>query len=150
MAKLLGELAERFGQPAVLGELLAGVLLGTSVLGLVHHDEEVIHLLAELGVVLLLFEIGLETNLKRLMAVGSAALMVASVGVVVPFALGVLVARLLGVDMLASVVAGAALTATSVGITARVMSDLGRLNDPEGQVVLGAAVIDDVMGLIIL
>jgi Kef-type K+ transport system membrane component KefB len=150
MAKLLGEIAERFGQPAVLGELVAGVILGTSVLGLVDPHQEIVHLLAELGVVLLLFEIGLETKLERLLAVGSAALTVAVVGVVVPFALGVLVARWLGADTLASLVAGAALTATSVGITARVLSDLGRLNDPEGQVILGAAVIDDVIGLIIL
>jgi Kef-type K+ transport system membrane component KefB len=149
-AKLLGELAERFGQPAVLGELLAGVILGTSLLGLVDPADEIVHLLAELGVVLLLFEIGLETDLKRLLSVGSAAFAVAIVGVVLPFALGVLVARWFGVDGLASLVAGAALTATSVGITARVFSDLGRLQDPEGQVVLGAAVIDDVLGLIIL
>jgi Kef-type K+ transport system membrane component KefB len=150
LAKLLGELAERLGQPAVLGELLAGVLLGASLLGLVDPGHEIVHLLAELGVVLLLFEIGLETDLRRLLAVGSVALTVAAVGVAVPFALGVLVARSLGADTLASLVVGAALTATSVGITARVLSDLGRLNDPEGQVVLGAAILDDVMGLIIL
>ena len=149
-AKLLGELAERIGQPAVLGELLAGVLLGSSALGIVDHDQEVVRLLAELGVVLLLFEIGLETRLARLLEVGSAALVVACVGVAVPMALGVPVARALGVDPLASLVIGASLTATSVGITARVLSDLGRLQDPEGQIVLGAAVIDDVIGLIIL
>jgi Kef-type K+ transport system membrane component KefB len=149
-AKLLGELAERIGQPAVLGELVAGVLLGPSVLGLVDHDQEMIHLLSELGVVLLLFEIGLVTNLRRLLAVGPTAFMVANVGVVLPFGLGTLVARALGADPIASLVAGAALTATSVGITARVLSDLGRLEDPEGEVVLGAAVIDDVIGLIIL
>jgi Kef-type K+ transport system membrane component KefB len=149
-AKLMGELAERIGQPAVLGELLAGVILGTSVLGVVRHDEEIVHLLAELGVVILLFEIGLETDLKKLLAVGSAAFMVACVGVVLPFGLGFGVAVALGLSTIAALVAGAALTATSVGITARVLSDLGRLNDPEGQVVLGAAVIDDVIGLIIL
>jgi Kef-type K+ transport system membrane component KefB len=149
-AKLLGEIAERLGQPAVLGEILAGVILGSSLLGLVDPADEIVHLLAELGVVLLLFEIGLETDLRRLLSVGWTAFAVAVVGVVVPFALGVLVARALGADGLASLVAGAALTATSVGITARVFSDLGRLHDPEGQVVLGAAVIDDVLGLIIL
>jgi Kef-type K+ transport system membrane component KefB len=109
-----------------------------------------VHLLAELGIVLLLFEIGLETDLARLLSVGRAAFAVATVGVVVPFALGVFVARWLGADHLASLVAGAALTATSVGITARVFSDLGRLRDPEGQVVLGAAVVDDVIGLVVL
>jgi Kef-type K+ transport system membrane component KefB len=149
-AKLLGELAERIGQPAVIGELLAGVVLGSSVLGIVNPGDEMIHLLAELGVVILLFEIGLETDLRRLLAVGPAAGTVAIVGVVLPFGLGLLVSLGLGVDTLTSLVAGAALTATSVGITARVLADLGRLQDPEGQVVLGAAVIDDVLGLIIL
>jgi Kef-type K+ transport system membrane component KefB len=149
-AKLFGELAERVGQPAVLGELLAGVVLGASVLGVVDPETEMVHLLAELGVVILLFEIGLETDLKRLMAVGSSAAMVAFAGVVLPFGLGFGVALLLGLDTIAALVAGAALTATSVGITARVLADLGRLDDPEGQVVLGAAVIDDVIGLIIL
>jgi len=149
-AKIFGELTERIGQPAVLGELVAGVVLGSSVLGIVHPEEEMIHLLAELGVVILLFQIGLATDLKRLLSVGSAAATVALVGVVVPFGLGYLVAHALGLPPIASVVAGATLTATSVGITARVLSDVGRLNDLESQVVLGAAVIDDVLGLIIL
>jgi Kef-type K+ transport system membrane component KefB len=149
-AKLLGELAERIGQPAVLGELLAGVLLGGSVLGVLDPHVEVIHLLAEIGVILLLFEIGLETNLVRFMRVGPAALAVALTGVVVPFALGYLTCTALGLPAVPSVVCAAALTATSVGITARVLSDLGRLHDPEGQVIIGAAVIDDIIGLIIL
>ncbi|HSJ09939.1 MAG TPA: cation:proton antiporter [Longimicrobiales bacterium] len=149
-AKLLGELAEKVGQPAVLGELLAGVLLGSSVLGVLDPNVEVIHLLAEVGVVLLLFQIGLETNLPRLLKVGTAAAAVAVTGVVVPFVLGYLVALALGLGTLPAVVCGAALTATSVGITARVLSDLGRLQEPESQIVLGAAVIDDIIGLIIL
>lgn len=149
-AKLLGEVAERLGQPAVLGELVAGVLLGSSLLGIVDPGNEVLHLLAELGVVILLFEIGLETDLKRLVAVGPAASVVAVVGVAAPFGLGLLVSQAFGLPTLPSLVVGAALTATSVGITARVLSDLGRLDDPEGQIVLGAAVIDDVLGLIIL
>ena len=149
-AKLLGELAERIGQPAVLGELLAGVLLGASVLDVVHHDDHVIHLLAEIGVIVLLFEIGLETDLRRLIQVGAASSLTAVVGVVAPFGLGYLVAVWFGLDTLVAVVIGASLTATSVGITARVLSDLGRLQDPESQIVLGAAVIDDVIGLIIL
>ena len=149
-AKLLGELAEKIGQPAVLGELLAGVLLGSSVLGLLDPTVEVIHLLAELGVVLLLFQIGLETNLSRLLQVGLASTLVAIVGVVVPFVGGYAVAAALGLDVLPAVVCGAALTATSVGITARVLSDLGRLQEPESQIVLGAAVIDDIIGLVIL
>jgi Kef-type K+ transport system membrane component KefB len=149
-AKVLGELAERIGQPAVLGELLAGVLLGVSVLGILDPGTEVIHLLAEVGVVLLLFQIGLETNLGSLLKVGGASAAVALVGVVLPFVSGYAVASALGMDTLPAIVAGAALTATSVGITARVLSDLGRLQEPESQIVLGAAVIDDIIGLIIL
>jgi Kef-type K+ transport system membrane component KefB len=149
-AKILGELAERIGQPAVIGELVAGVLLGPSVIGFVDPTLPSLHLMAEIGVVLLLFGIGLETDLKRLISVGGAAFTVAVVGVVLPFALGFWVARYFGMDVIPATVAGAALTATSVGITARVFSDLGRLQSTEGQIVLGAAVIDDVIGLIIL
>ena len=156
-AKLLGVLAQRVGQPAVLGELLAGVLVGASVLGWVdagnaekHGEHEVLHVFAEIGVVLLLFQIGLETDLTKLLQVGGAAAMVAAVGVALPFALGYGVCRLLGQSNLVAVVAGASLTATSVGITARVLADLGRLQEPESQIILGAAVIDDVIGLIIL
>jgi len=101
-------------------------------------------------VVLLLFSIGLETDLKRLMSVGGAAFTVAIVGVLLPFGAGFGVARALGIELLPAIVAGAALTATSVGITARVLSDLGQLHSVEGQIVLGAAVIDDVIGLVIL
>lgn len=149
-AKVLGELAERIGQPAVLGELLAGVLVGGSILGIVDPSDPVIHLLAEIGVVILLFEIGLETDVKRLLRVGGSSAAVAAVGVVLPFALGYFTMTMLGQAQLPAVVAGAALTATSVGITARVLSDLGRLHEVESQIVLGAAVIDDVIGLIIL
>lgn len=149
-AKLLGELAERIGQPAVVGELLAGVILGPSVVGFVDPALPPLHLIAEIGVVLLLFGIGLETDLRRLLSVGGAAFTVAVVGVLLPFALGYVVSRALGLDLLPGIVAGAALTATSVGITARVFSDLGRLKSVEGQIVLGAAVIDDVIGLVIL
>jgi Kef-type K+ transport system membrane component KefB len=149
-AKLLGELAERIGQPAVIGELLAGVLLGPSVIGFVDPTLPALHLFAEIGVVLLLFPIGLETDLKKLLSVGGAAMTVACVGVLLPFVSGYVVSRALGLDLLPSIVAGAALTATSVGITARVFSDLGKLQSVEGQIVLGAAVIDDVIGLIIL
>jgi Kef-type K+ transport system membrane component KefB len=149
-AKACGWLAQRIGQPAVLGELIAGVILGGSVLKVVDFHDPVIHFLAELGVVILLFEIGLETDLRKLLAAGPASTVVALVGVALPFALGYGVCRWWGLDNLVSIVAGAALTATSVGITARVLSDLGRLQEPESQIVLGAAVIDDVIGLIIL
>lgn len=148
--KLLGVLAQRIKQPAVVGELIAGVLLGGSVLGIVDPNDPVIHSIAELGVLILLFEIGLHTDLKSLMKVGNSALLVALVGVVLPFGLGYWVAHALGLAIIPSIVAGAALTATSIGISARTLSDLGRLNTQEGQIVLGAAVLDDIIGLVIL
>lgn len=160
-AKLLGELAERIGQPAVLGELIAGVLLGGSVLGVVPTEGaagDVVHAFAELGVVLLLFEIGLETDLREMFRVGPASLSVASVGVVLPFLLGFLYWAYVphagsegGTDLTtAAIFVGATLTATSVGITARVLSDLKQMNSQEAKIIIGAAVIDDVLGLVIL
>jgi Kef-type K+ transport system membrane component KefB len=148
--KLFGELAQRIGQPAVLGELIAGVLLGGSAFGLFDPTDPVLHAMSELGVLILLFQIGLHTDLRSLAKVGSTALFAGTVGVVVPFAGGIAVAKLMGIDTLPSIVIGAALTATSIGISARVLSDLGQLKTPEGQVVIGAAVFDDVVGLIIL
>jgi Kef-type K+ transport system membrane component KefB len=148
--KLLGELAQRLGQPAVLGELIAGVLLGGSVLGLVDPANPVIATLAELGVIVLLFAIGMETELASLMRVGSAATTVAVAGVAVPMTLGYFAATALGLTQVQALVCGAALCATSVGITARVLSELGWLDTSEGRVILGAAVIDDIIGLIIL
>jgi Kef-type K+ transport system membrane component KefB len=149
-AKLFGEIAERIGQPAVLGEMAAGVLLGPSLLGLVDPNSQIIHIMAEVGVVVLLFSIGLETQLKQLLKVGGTSMMVALTGVLLPFAGGFAVSLLLGLTNPQAIVMGAALTATSVGITARVLGDLGRLKHSDGQVILGAAVIDDVIGLVIL
>ncbi|WP_435020380.1 cation:proton antiporter [Tundrisphaera sp. TA3] len=149
-AKFFGALARACGQPSVLGELVAGVVIGSSALGFVDPKMDVIHLMAELGVILLLFAIGLETDLAKLLKVGGSSAAVAAVGVALPFALGYGACRLVGLGNLASIVAGASLTATSVGITARVLSDLGRMQEPESQIVLGAAVIDDIIGLIIL
>jgi len=148
-AKLFGELAERVGQPAVLGELLAGILLGPSVLGLVPLADSIFEL-AEIGVVLLLFEVGLETNLEDLVRVGAPAMSVALAGMVLPFAGGYAVTLALGHGSLTATFVGAALTATSIGITARVLSELGVLKTREGQIILGAAVADDVLGLVIL
>ena len=148
-AKLFGGLAERMGQPAVLGELVAGILLGSSVLGLVPLSDA-IFVLAEIGVVLLLFEVGLETNLEDLVRVGAPALAVALAGMLLPFAGGYLVSRALGYETLTATFVGAALTATSIGITARVLSELEVLATREGQIILGAAVADDVLGLVIL
>jgi len=148
--KLLGEIAQRFRQPSVLGELIAGVVLGGSVLGVVDPTDPVIATLAQLGVVVLLFEIGLETELAALIRVGRTATTVAAAGVVLPFTLGYFAAGALGLGQIPALVCGAALCATSVGISARVLSDLGWLDSNEGRVILGAAVIDDIIGLIIL
>jgi Kef-type K+ transport system membrane component KefB len=148
-AKLAGEAMERIGQTAVLGELLAGVIIGPGVLGVVH-ESEVLHALAELGVLILLFEVGLESDLGDLLRAGLQATLVALVGVAAPFAVGYGVMHALGATTLVAVFVGATLTATSVGITARVLADLGRLQDTAAKVVLGAAVVDDILGLIIL
>ncbi len=156
-AKLGGALAELLGQPAVLGELLAGIALGAlpavgvQDLAYMAHDPT-IEALAEIGVILLLFEVGLSTRLADLMEVGTSAFLVATIGVVVPMVLGWLAGRWLLPDShpYVAVFLGATLCATSVGITARVLSDMGRIANPEGQIILGAAVIDDVMGLLVL
>jgi Kef-type K+ transport system membrane component KefB len=150
-AKLLGALAQRFGQPAVLGELIAGVVLGGSVFGLLDPAQPVIAALAELGVIVLLFEIGLDTDLRRMAKVAGAATTVGLVGVILPLVLGyAAVSGVLGLERIPALVCAAALTATSVGISARVLSDIGQLGSREGQVVLGAAVLDDIVGLIVL
>lgn len=149
-AKAFGEIAERLGQPAVLGELVGGVVIGVSGLQLVNPHDVTIHLLSELGVILLLFLIGLETDLKKLMEVGGSATAVAVVGVLLPFVGGTAFGHFLQLGVMVSMFLGASLTATSVGITARVLSDLGHLKDDESQVILGAAVVDDIIGLVLL
>ena len=148
-AKVAGEGMERIGQTAVLGELLTGVIIGPGVLGLVH-ESEALHALAELGVLVLLFEVGLASDLGDLLRAGIQAALVALVGVVAPFAVGFGIMQGLGYSALVAVFVGATLTATSVGITARVLADLGQLQDAAARVVLGAAVVDDILGLLIL
>src|SRR3990172_7269542 len=156
-AKLGGDVAVRIGQPAVLGELLAGVALGNAhLLGVrlftgIAHDPAIITL-AGIGVLILLFEVGLEETVAHMLQVGVTAALVAVAGVVAPFALGWLVGMWLLPDASGYVHAflGATLCATSVGITARVLQDLGRSQTRESRGILGAAVIDDVLGLIIL
>ena len=153
VAKAAAELAERMRVPAVLGEILAGVLIGPSVLGWVDLTDSrgvSLSMLAEIGVLLLLLQVGMEMDLRELGKVGTASLSVAIVGVVVPFATGLGVALAFGTSTNTAVFIGAALTATSVGITARVFGDLRALATTEARVVLGAAVADDVLGLIIL
>ncbi|MBJ7367146.1 MAG: cation:proton antiporter [Ilumatobacteraceae bacterium] len=149
VAKLAAELAERIRVPAVLGEIIAGLALGPSVLGLVN-PSDALKVLAELGVIVLLVQVGLEMDLVELRRVGRASLSVAVIGVVLPMGAGVVAGHALGETMNASLFLGAALAATSVGITARVFGDLRALSSTEARIVLGAAVADDVLGLIIL
>lgn len=148
-AKLAAEVAERIGVPTVVAEILAGVAVGPSALGLVGSDE-VLRVVGEIGVLLLLLDVGLEMDLRELGAVGRASVAVAVVGVVLPMAGGVAVASLMGHGGNTGLFIGAALTATSVGITARVFGDLRALATVEARTVLGAAVADDVLGLVIL
>lgn len=158
IASKLGTLVEKIGQPPVLGELCAGIVLGAlglagfSLFNEMKHNE-FIGFLAELGVVILLFQIGLETNITKMRQVGLQAFLVAIVGVVVPFVLGAYVVGpsfFPGQSMNTYLFLGATLTATSVGITARVFKDKEATQRREAQIVLGAAVIDDVLGLLIL
>ena len=154
----LGGLAfERLGQSPVLGELLAGVFLGNLGLLGVHGLDAIrqlpgIDLLAQIGVLFLLFRVGLETEVGKMLAVGASSFLVAILGVVAPMVLGFFVTRAFypGHHALGNWFVGATLCATSVGITARVLADLGRASSVEGRIVLGAAVIDDVLGLLVL
>jgi len=157
VAKLGGEFFERMNQPAVLGELVFGVIIGN--LGMVGLDwidrVEIHHLLsgvAEVGVILLLFEVGLESDIDELVKVGGSAMLVAMLGVVAPMALGYGVSLLFLTDAAwyVHLFVAATLAATSVGITARVLKDMGKMNTSEARIILGAAVIDDVLGLIVL
>ncbi|PZV08030.1 MAG: sodium:proton antiporter [Leptolyngbya sp.] len=182
-AKIGGELCARVNLPAVLGELIGGVVVGVSAMHLIVFPEasgevqsllmnlvgmttgqapsdllrvfqgesEVISVLAELGVIILLFEIGLESDLKELIRVGPQAAVVAVVGVVAPFAAGTAgLIAIFGIDTIPAVFAGAALTATSIGITAKVLAEMQKLSSREGQIIIGAAVLDDVLGIIVL
>ena len=157
VAKLGGEFFERFGQPSVLGELIGGIVLGNLVIVGFQGAEtlktnDTIAALAELGVIILLFEVGLESDLKEMMEVGWSSLLVAILGVVAPFILGWGVSAYFipNEGRLGHIFIGAILCATSVGITARVFKDLGKLATREARIILGAAVIDDVLGLLIL
>ncbi len=157
-AKIGGYFFNRIGQPTVLGELIAGVIIGNLVLltgwdGLSFlRTNEYISILAEIGVIILLFEVGLEENIKNMLKVGTSSFLVACIGVIFPFFLGYACGKILLPGRFNSVYIfiGATLTATSVGITARVLRDLRKVNTKEGRIILGAAVIDDILGLIIL
>ena len=182
-AKVGGELCARLNLPAVLGELVGGVVVGVSALHLIvfpegpemptsalmniiqmtahlnpeslqlvfNGESEALSVLAELGVIILLFEIGLESDLKELIRVGPQAAVVAVIGVVVPFVAGTAgLILFFGVGTIPAVFAGAALTATSIGITAKVLAEMQQLSSKEGQIIIGAAVLDDVLGIIVL
>ncbi len=183
-SKIGGELCSRINLPAVLGELVGGVIIGVSALnflvfpegGLLAEDSVIIHflewtanltpgtaevtfdsisevisVLSELGVIILLFEIGLESDLKELIKVGPSAAIVAVAGVVTPFSLGTAgLVYLFNIPLIPAVFAGAALTATSIGITAKVLAEIGKLGSKEGQIIIGAAVLDDILGIIVL
>jgi len=157
IAKLGGEFFERIKQPAVLGELIGGIIAGNlALVGFMGFEplkaNAVIGALAEIGVIILLFEVGLESNAGEMLEVGWSALLVAVAGVIAPFFLGWGVAAyfLPGEATLGHIFIGATLCATSVGITARVLKDMGKLQAREARIILGAAVIDDVLGLLIL
>lgn len=149
-ARLVGEFVAYFNVPSVIGELLAGIIIGPSLLGWVALTEPV-QLLAQIGIVLLLFEVGLETDIGKLTSAGGKALSVAVIGVVLPFAFGYIISYyFFGFSLLASLLIGSTLTATSIGITLRVLQDLKKHNTHESQIILGAAVIDDIIGIVLL
>jgi Kef-type K+ transport system membrane component KefB len=148
-AKLFGELMERIRQPAIVGEILAGAIIGPSVLGWIQPNE-VLTALSELGVMFLLFRVGLEVKSSELMQVGGTAFMVALLGVLAPMAMGWTIMRAWGYPQIESVFVGAAMVATSVGITAQVLASKGLLHLRTAKIILGAAVIDDILGLIVL
>jgi len=149
-ARLFAELAVRLKTPSVIGELFAGIVIGPSIFGWIE-PVEALKLMAEIGIILLLFEVGLGTDIKRLVNSGTKSIMVAVVGFLAPLLFGFLIGYLLiGLSLLESLFIGGTLTATSIGITVRVLTDLKINNSHQGQVVLGAAVLDDVLGVMLL
>ena len=148
-AKLGAEIFERLGQPGIVGEILAGIIIGPSVLGWIAPNE-VLTALADLGVMFLLFRVGLEVKSSELMRVGGTALIVATMGVVLPFLAGWAILSASGASRIEGIFVGAAMVATSVGITAQVLAQKGLLRLTASRIILGAAIIDDVLGLIVL
>lgn len=148
-AKLLAELFEKFGQPGIVGEILAGIIVGPSMLNLIAPDN-LLTALADLGAMFLLFHVGLEVKASELMKVGGTATLVAVLGVIVPQVLGWAILRAYGASQIEAIFVGAAMVATSVGITAQVLAGKGLLQHKASQIILAAAVIDDVLGLLVL
>lgn len=150
VGRIIGDFFNKFGLPSVLGEILAGVILGSSVLGIIEVNEA-IKVLAEIGIILLLFQVGLEADFHQLKRVGFFAFIVAVVGAATPMFLGTVISYyFLNLSLATSLFIGGTLTATSIGITVKVISELGRLNERFAQIVLGAAVLDDIIGVIVL
>lgn len=148
-AKIMAELFERLRQPAVAGEIMAGIIIGPSLLNLAA-PSEITSILAEIGVIFLLFTVGLETKPAAIFKVGKSAAVVAVLGVVLPFGGGWLLMTAWGSTSVEALFVGTAMVATSVGITARVLSAMGLLDAPTARIILGAAVIDDILGLLVL
>jgi len=149
-ARILGEIAAATGVPSVIGELLAGIIIGPSLLGWVEPND-VIYILAEIGIILLLFEVGLETDPGKILGAGRKAIVVAFGGFIAPLIVGFVTAHyIFNLSSLVSLFIGGALTATSIGITVRTLTDLHRQNSVEGQITLGAAVLDDILGVVLL
>ena len=149
-AKVAGELFEHVHQPAVVGELLAGILVGPHVLGWVGAEGDVLDVVAQLGVIILLFTVGLETSVGELRAVGRQAALVGVLGVVFPFVAGVGLMLLLGHERTDALFVAAAIVATSVGVTARVIRDLGAVRTTPARVIIAAAVVDDILAILVL
>lgn len=148
-AKIMGEIFEQFHQPAVIGEILAGVIIGPYLLNLIE-PARIYEVLAEIGVIILLFTVGLQTGIDEILKVGKRALLVATLGVIFPFVFGYLYTLIVDHSTIEAMFIGAAMVATSVGITARVLADLKVIDTEIARVILGAAVIDDILGMIVL
>jgi Kef-type K+ transport system membrane component KefB len=149
-ARAFAEIAARLGAPAVIGELLAGVLLGPSLLNLIQPTDP-LRLLAEIGIILLLFQVGLESDFGKLARAGGRSFILAVAGFILPFLFGFgLCYFTFNLDLIVSLFVAGTLTATSIGVTIRILQDLNRRNSREGQIVLGAAVLDDVLGVVLL
>ena len=149
-ARIMGEVAARFGVPSVIGEIVAGIILGPSMIGMIE-AEGLIWVLAEIGIILLLFQIGLETDLSKLVKSGTKSVIVAITGFIVPFVTCFALSYYwFELDQIVSLLIAGTMTATSIGITMRTLSDLGRGQSREGRIILGAAVLDDIMGVLLL
>jgi len=149
-AKVMGEIFARLRMPPIVGELLAGMLLGSYVLGIIDHHDSVLMSLAEIGVIFLMFYVGLEIRVKDLFAVGKTAILVGLLGVIFPLGLGYGCMVLMGFEAVESLFVATAILATSVGISVKVLADLGLIKHKVAYIVLGAAVLDDILALIAL